>query len=90
MVCTAVFATMALWLTQPPGVGTQGRPSTGNRLWASAVWSCVAVVVALVSVSRLYISAHFPHQVVGGAAIGFALAALLHAKETAWKFTSSL
>lgn len=54
-------------------LATAASPYLGRR-WRRLVWG-LAVVVCL---SRAYVGAHFPLDVVGGAAVGWAIGAALH------------
>ena len=51
--------------------GELGRHT--RRAW---MWAAAAAVVALVSLSRVYLGVHFPHDVLGGALFGLAAIAL--------------
>ena len=91
MVTSCVWVTMCLGILMEAGLAkrlalktfadknvSKFAPPYWTRLASPIVlWSIVATVVGAVCVSRVYIAAHFPHQVIGGALIGTLLAHVL-------------
>jgi undecaprenyl-diphosphatase len=56
---TTMCAALAFFLT---------RRTTWKR--AVVVWTCAIIIAALVGVSRVYLGAHWPTDVIGGMALG--------------------
>lgn len=62
------------------------RKGSGQCLSGMILWPAYCALVIAVSLSRLYIAAHFPHQCILGALIGFTIAYTMVDMNTAsWK-----
>ncbi|KAF4526391.1 hypothetical protein B566_EDAN012681, partial [Ephemera danica] len=55
-----------------------------QNIWKAISWSLYAVAIVLISISRLYVAAHFPHQCVLGAIIGLGLGHLVEVTSPQW------
>ncbi|XP_053209562.1 glucose-6-phosphatase 2-like [Panonychus citri] len=56
--------------------------STKSNLTAKLAWSFYTIILAVVSLSRVYIAAHFPHQCFLGGIIGVAVAMIISNLDT--------
>ncbi len=68
----ALFLALAFLLT---------RRMNGGRAW---VWGVAAVVACLVAVSRVYLGAHWPTDVIGGLALGGCWTGVMAKATAAW------
>jgi membrane-associated phospholipid phosphatase len=90
----AVLAPRPYWLGTVRGLAAansygfpSGHASTAMAFWGTmarlrlAPWPLALLVIGLVSLSRLYLGVHYPHDIVGGWLIGLAALWLLTAGE---------
>lgn len=78
MVTSAVFCLVVLWFTHllREKVQHQLHPNSSLLLNVTA-WSVLFVILSLVSLSRVFIATHFPHQVLLGTIIGLIVATVV-------------
>jgi len=60
----------------------QSRSQTKSSMVNRIVWSVYTVILCTVSLSRVYLAAHFPHQCLMGSIIGVAVAMLVSSADT--------
>ncbi|UYV63351.1 G6PC2 [Cordylochernes scorpioides] len=71
-----VMVTAALWYVLVTSVIDKYRQHKNINLLSAACWCFYATILVAVSMSRVYIAAHFPHQCVLGVVVGIAVARL--------------
>ena len=75
MVTSAVLCLLVLWLLNSLRENVQYRANFWRRLIINVtVWSVFLTTLLLVSMSRVFIATHFPHQVILGTLIGLIIA----------------
>ena len=78
MVTSAVLCLLVLWLINSLKENVLHQANVLSRFIITLiVWSAFFAVLSLVSVSRVFIATHFPHQVILGTVIGQILAFLV-------------
>ncbi|KAM9716678.1 glucose-6-phosphatase catalytic subunit 1-like [Menidia menidia] len=63
-------------------------PTSSYKLLRGGLWALVALVELVVGMSRVYMAAHFPHQVVAGAITGILVAEVVSRQK--WIYSASL
>ncbi|KAL9952312.1 hypothetical protein ACROYT_G039548, partial [Oculina patagonica] len=75
MVTSAVLCLLVLWLMNSLKENFLRQANILTRFIITAtIWSVLLMVLSLVSLSRVFIATHFPHQVVLGTVIGICVA----------------
>lgn len=75
MVTSAVLCLFVVWLmTSLKKTFLRQAHFFSRFIITTTVWSVLLIILALVSVSRIFIATHFPHQVVMGTVIGIIVA----------------
>ena len=79
MVTSAVFCLLTLWLLNALKENSFCKLHLWRRLFITvALWILLFVILAFVSISRVFIATHFPHQVFLGAIIGLIVATVVN------------
>lgn len=82
MVTTAVLFTVLLFTVKQIKDCLKTSPALG-RMADCVAWLCFITIILLVSISRVFIATHFPHQVIGGVIGGIAISYMVQ------KYTST-
>ncbi|KAL7857306.1 hypothetical protein SRHO_G00162050 [Serrasalmus rhombeus] len=77
--------TGAAWWVVASSLSSFLRSRTGSKLLAAVPFLVYSVLLAAVSLSRIFILAHFPHQVVAGILAGVMLGVLLNRTVPEWR-----
>lgn len=73
MVTSAVFCTVLLFTIKVMQNHLKNNPVL-SKVSTCIAWMSFIVVLSLISISRVFIATHFPHQVIGGVIGGVAIA----------------
>ncbi|XP_072523356.1 glucose-6-phosphatase 3 [Salminus brasiliensis] len=72
------MVTGAVWWVVVSSLASFLRSRTGSKILAAMPYLFYALLLAAVGLSRIFILAHFPHQVIGGVLAGVMLGVLLN------------
>lgn len=92
MVTSAVLCLLVLWLTNSLKEKLLYQAHILTRfIMTLTIWSVLFTILSLVSLSRVFIGTHFPHQVVFGTIIGVFVALTVRKySSTLWKVSHSV
>lgn len=74
MVTSAVLYLIVLWLMNSLRQTLRQAHFLSRFIITTTIWSVLLAILSLVSVSRVFIATHFPHQVILGTVIGLFVA----------------
>ena len=74
MVTSAVLCLVVLWLMNSEWGMLRQAHFLNRFIITTTIWSILLTILSLVSLSRVFIATHFPHQVILGTVIGLLVA----------------
>ena len=77
MVTSAVLCLVSLWLMNSLREMLHHAHFFSRFIIATTIWSVLLTVLCLVSLSRVFIATHFPHQVILGTILGLLVACIV-------------
>ncbi|KAJ8264602.1 hypothetical protein GJAV_G00151170 [Gymnothorax javanicus] len=79
------MVTSAVWWVMVSAAASFLQSQTGSRLLAAVPYLLYVLLLTAVGLSRIFILAHFPHQVIAGTLAGFALGVILNRTALEWR-----